>query len=118
MLGGIPRPFLLTCDGFAPFVIDAPTASTAPPGTPRIPPTGLPTVACVANATDGSNTSQESESPMDNFKTFTEALSSAFSDDLFGGIVEFVKNVFGAFEGLLSSTGEGSSESNEGSSEA
>lgn len=50
---------------------------------------------------------------MDNFKIFTEALSSAFSDDLFGGIVDFVKNVFGAFEGLLSSTGEGSSESTE-----
>ncbi len=49
---------------------------------------------------------------MDNIKDFAEALSSAFSDDLFGGIVEFVKNIFGAFEGLLSST-EGSSESTE-----
>lgn len=48
---------------------------------------------------------------MDTFKTFTEALSSAFSDDLFGGIVDFAKNVFGAFEGLLSS------ESTDGSSE-
>lgn len=47
---------------------------------------------------------------MDNFKTFADALSSAFSDDLFGGIVDFVKSIFGAFEGLLSST-EGSSES-------
>lgn len=52
---------------------------------------------------------------MDNIKDFAEALSSAFSDDLFGGIVDFVKNIFGAFEGLLSST-EGSSESTEGSS--
>lgn len=49
---------------------------------------------------------------MDNIKDFAEALSSAFSDDLFGGIVEFVKNIFGAFEGLLSST-EGSPESTE-----
>lgn len=49
---------------------------------------------------------------MDNIKDFAEALSAAFSDDLFGGIVEFVKNIFGAFEGLLSST-EGSSESTE-----
>ncbi|SMG15493.1 hypothetical protein SAMN06295981_0749 [Corynebacterium pollutisoli] len=52
---------------------------------------------------------------MDNIKDFAEALSSAFSDDLFGGIVDFVKSIFGAFEGLLSSTG-GSSESTEGSS--
>ena len=55
---------------------------------------------------------------MDNIKDFAEALSSAFSDDLFGGIVEFVENLFESFEDLLSSTGEGSSESNEGSSKA
>ena len=48
---------------------------------------------------------------MDNIKDFAEALYSAFSDDLFGGIVEFVKSIFGAFEGLLSS------ESTDGSSE-
>ena len=45
---------------------------------------------------------------MENIKDFAEALSSAFSNDLFGGIVDFVKSIFGAFEGLLSST-EGSS---------
>lgn len=45
---------------------------------------------------------------MENF--FTE-LSSIITDDFFGGIVEFVKNIFGAFEDLLSS------ESTDGSSE-
>lgn len=40
---------------------------------------------------------------MDDIKIFAEALSSAFSDDLFGGIVNFFKAIFGAFEGLLSS---------------
>ena len=52
---------------------------------------------------------------MENF--FTD-LSSIITDDFFGGIVAFVENLFESFEDLLSSTGEGSSESNEGSSKA
>ncbi|MDO5513294.1 hypothetical protein [Corynebacterium sp.] len=41
---------------------------------------------------------------MDNLEAFGDALSSVVTDDIFGGIVDTIKNFFGAFE-LLSSNG-------------
>lgn len=55
---------------------------------------------------DDSSTIQLKGTTMDSIETFFTALSST-SEGLFDGVIDFVKGIYGAFEGLLSS---GSSE--------